>query len=126
MHHRFSTFIAAFSSAIAAPACAASSERPAAVIAYGDLDMRSPEQRQILISRIDRVAFELCRKEAETRRLGEHFNRFGFFYVESAFEAAPQAIVQLLANAAPRHDDGQGPDDGPASAPPDALVPADA
>lgn len=38
----------------------------------------------------------------------------------------PLAIVQLLANAAPRHDDGQGPDDGPASAPPDALVPADA
>ncbi len=76
MHRRFSTFIAAFSSAISAPACAAWSERPAAVIAYRDLDMRSPEQRQILISRIDRVAFELCRQEAETRRLGEHFNRF--------------------------------------------------
>jgi len=66
----------ALCAAFAASACAASPARPAAVIAYQDLDLSSPEERRVLGARIDRVALELCRKEADERQLGEHFNRF--------------------------------------------------
>ncbi len=76
MRYMRPAFILALSSAVAGSACAASPTRPAAAIAYRDLDMQSPEQRRILNDRIDKVALELCRKEAEARRLGEHFNRF--------------------------------------------------
>jgi UrcA family protein len=69
-------FVLAMAAASAASACAATPARPAAVIAYRDLDLRSPEDRQRLSDRIDKVANELCRKEAEDRQLGEHFNRF--------------------------------------------------
>ncbi|MBE1527117.1 UrcA family protein [Sphingopyxis sp. OAS728] len=69
-------FVLAMAVASAASACAATPARPAAVIAYRDLDLRSPEDRQRLNDRIDKVANELCRKEAEDRQLGEHFNRF--------------------------------------------------
>lgn len=62
--------------ALAASACTASPARPAAVIAYHDLDLGSPEERRVLGARIDGVALELCRQEAEERQLGEHFNRF--------------------------------------------------
>jgi len=68
--------IFALSCAFAASACAASPTPPVAVIAYKDLDLRSPDQRRILSARIDEVVVRLCRKEADERRLGEHFNRF--------------------------------------------------
>ncbi len=60
-------FVLAVAAASAASACAATPARPAAVISYGDLDLRSPEDRQRLNDRIDKVANELCRKEAEDR-----------------------------------------------------------
>lgn len=92
-------FVLAMAAASAASACAATPARPAAVISYGDLDLRSPEGRQQLNDRIDKAANELCRKEAEDRQLGEHFNRFNPGW---CVKPTRNAIVAALSADAPK------------------------